>query len=476
MTAQTADPPRHGRATTRRHVNVLLISTYELGRQPFGLASPAAWLRRPGTSVCCLDLSVEQFSDDAVRAADLVAFYIPMHMATRMAVRALVRVREVNPRAHICFYGLYAMANADYLRKLGVDTVLGGEFEAGLVRLVERLATSGNGQVHMLPQVEPLVSLDRQTFKIPDRSGLPDPRQYAHLVAADGRHLTVGYVEASRGCKHHCRHCPIVPVYHGRFRIVQRDVVLADIRQQVAAGAQHITFGDPDFFNGPGHAVPLVTELHREFPDLTYDVTIKVEHLLKQMQHLDTLRETGCLFVTSAVESFDERVLRIFEKHHSKTDLETVLERFREIDLTLVPTFVAFTPWLTLEGYRSFLSEIVRLELVDHVPPIQYAIRLLIPPESRLLELPEVQDLVEMLDEEQLCYRWRNPDPRVDKLQVDLERLIQECLRRKGSRRETFRHIWERAFRNDVGQLATRCPAPSGASRFIPYLTEPWYC
>ena len=38
-------------------VRVALISTYEMGRQPFGLASPAAWLRRAGAQVTALDLS-----------------------------------------------------------------------------------------------------------------------------------------------------------------------------------------------------------------------------------------------------------------------------------------------------------------------------------------------------------------------------------------------------------------------------------
>ena len=109
----------------------------------------------------------------------------------------------------------------------------------------------------------------------------------------------MGYTEATRGCKHLCRHCPVVPVYRGAFRIVQQDVVLEDIRQQVAAGAEHITFGDPDFFNGPGHAIPIVEALHREWPALTYDVTIKMEHLLKHRELLPVLKATGCLFVTS---------------------------------------------------------------------------------------------------------------------------------------------------------------------------------
>src|SRR5215472_9107484 len=303
-------------------MRIVLISTYELGRQPFGLASPAAWLRATGASVSCVDLSREPLPEDVVRAADLVAFYAPV--------------------------------NETYLRGLGVETILGGEFEEGLRSLAERL--SGNPGAGKNGQHEPFdalsasqgkltISLARQTFITPDRAGMVALDKYARVVMPSGETRTAGYTEASRGCKHLCRHCPIVPVYNGVFRIVDREVVMADIRQQVAAGARHITLGDPDFFNGIGHAIPLVEELHREFPGVTYDVTIKVEHLLKHSDCLATLRDTGCLFVTSAVESVDDAVLERLAKNHTRADFLRVVAMFRETGLTLQPTFVPFTPW-----------------------------------------------------------------------------------------------------------------------------------
>jgi radical SAM superfamily enzyme YgiQ (UPF0313 family) len=271
-------------------LKVLLISTYELGRQPFGLASPAAWLRADGFYTTSLDLSRQSLDEEAVRTASLIAFYLPMHTATRIAVRALERVRKLNPSAHLCGFGLYAPVNAGLLRRLGVGTILGGEFEQGLLSLVRRLEAGAPGPG--LPQVEPEISLARQNFLVPYRDDLPPLEKYAHLTLPDDSTRVVGYTEASRGCKHLCRHCPIVPVYSGTFRIVQREVVLEDICRQVAAGAQHITFGDPDFFNGVGHSMQIVEALHREHPGLSYDVTIKVEHLLKHAGRLPTLRET----------------------------------------------------------------------------------------------------------------------------------------------------------------------------------------
>src|SRR5260221_7977588 len=254
-----------------------------------------------------------------------------MHTATRLTLELLEPIRKSNPQAHLCAYGLYAPLAAESLRAHGVESLLGGEFEQALVDLAEHLSgLSASPQIHPL---DSNVSLARLRFVTPDRSDLPALNNYAHLVMPEGEHRLVGYTEASRGCKHVCRHCPIVPVYNGVFRIVDRETVLADIRQQVKAGAQHITFGDPDFFNGVGHAVPLVEALHREFPELTYDVTIKVEHLRENEQLLKTLRETGCLFIVSAVESLDNAILEKLQKGHSRDDFFGVVEECRRAGL-----------------------------------------------------------------------------------------------------------------------------------------------
>jgi radical SAM superfamily enzyme YgiQ (UPF0313 family) len=457
-------------------MKTVLISTYELGRQPFGLASPAAWLRAAGADVACLDLSREPLGKDVVRAADLIAFYVPMHTATRLAAALVPAVRELNPRAHLCFYGLYAPVNETYLRRLGVQTILGGEFEAGLASLASRLA--GCATTH--PQTERVISLDRLQFRIPDRTGMVPLEKYARLTLPGGESRTVGYTEASRGCKHLCRHCPVVPVYNGVFRVVDRDVVLEDIRRQVAAGAQHITLGDPDFFNGIGHAMPIVEALHREFPRLTYDVTIKIEHLLKHRECLPKLRDTGCLFVTSAVESVDDAVLARLEKNHTRGDFLKTVELFREAGLTLQATFVAFTPWTTLESYGELIDLVGENDLIENVAPIQFAIRLLIPAGSRLLELPEVCDLAGSFDEAALVHPWKHPDPRVDRLCAELQEIVHSGEKMGRSRARIFERIAQAAHaaagRNGAGESSLAAQPILASRATIPYLTEPWYC
>jgi len=444
-------------------LRVLLVSTYELGRQPFGLASPAAWLRDAGCKVTCVDLACSFLPRGAIHEANLAAFYLPMNTATRLAVPVIRKLRAQNPNVHLCCYGLYAPMNEAYLRELGVHTVLGGEFEQGLRDLAARLQNHDRG-----PQREPLISLGRQAFVTPDRSGLPALGRYAKLLA-NGEEKLVGYTEASRGCKHLCRHCPIVPVYNGAFRVIEREVVLDDIRQQVAAGAEHITFGDADFFNGPGHAAAIVEALHAEYPAITYDITIKIEHLLRHQDLLPALKRTGCLFVTSAVESIDDAVLEKLAKGHTRADFVEVVGIMREVGITLAPTFVTFTPWTTRRGYRELLQLLVDLDLVENVGPIQLAIRLLIPAGSLLLELPDIREIIGPFDRTALSYQWRHSDPEVDRLCSQAQSLILREERRKAARTEIFQGIWGLAH-------GSRPDFHLPARATIPYLNEPWYC
>ena len=443
----------------------LLISTYEMGRQPFGLASPAAFLSAAGWDVVCADVAKEKLPDAAIASADLVGFHLPMHTATRLAAPVVSRVRRANPSARICAYGLYAPLNANWLRSLGVEAIFGGEFEADLTNWADN-APAGSSERPVEARVP------RVHFLVPDRRGLPPLSRYATLQLPNGERRTVAYTEATRGCKHLCRHCPVVPVYNGQFRIVPSDIVLADIEAQVAAGARHVTFGDPDFLNGPTHALRVVDALHAAHPEITYDVTIKVEHLLKHRDVLPRLVDTGCLFVTSAVESIDDRVLAILDKGHTRRDFAAATELCRTVGLTLVPTFVAFHPWLTLDGYCDLLDTLDALGLIDHVAPIQLAIRLLVPEGSRLLTTPEMAPFIGGFDEKTLTYRWTHPDARVDALQREVGAIVGARL--NAGRADVFAEISKLAHDRAGQPIADSRPARDRAT--VPYLNEPWYC
>ena len=158
----------------------------------------------------------------------------------------------------------------------------------------------------------------------------------------NGEQVLAGYTETTRGCKHTCLHCPVTPIYHGRFFAIPAEIVLADIRAQTAKGVRHITFGDPDFFNGPTHALRITRALHAEFPNMTFDATIKIEHLLKHRHLLPELRELGCAFIVSAVEFFNDDVLRHLDKGHTSAQVAETFDLMEHVGIPSTPISDAF--------------------------------------------------------------------------------------------------------------------------------------
>ena len=404
---------------------ILLISCYELGHQPIGLAQPMGFLESEGYSPVSLDLAVQELDNQAIQRASFIGISVPMHTALTLGLHLAKHIRHLVPDTHICFYGLYASLNAQYLLEETADSVIGGEYEIPLMNLLARLEqnhldsdqdrrsaqlpTSSDPPSPLLgitgvsvreSLVPPLIMHHRwstdpkekgknttRLFPSPSRRTLPSLDHYAKLEYRGSQQL-LGYVEASRGCLHKCLHCPIVPVYKGRFFLTPEQVVLDDIRQQVEMGAVHITFGDADFLNGPKHSLNILRTMHREFPHLTFDVTTKIEHIL---QHRDVFQEfamLGCLFIISAVESFSNYVLHHLVKGHTREDIFTALTILRKSDITLRPSLVAFTPWTSLDDYIDMLDLVEAHDLIHAVDPVQYSVRLLVPPGSALLNPP----------------------------------------------------------------------------------------
>jgi radical SAM superfamily enzyme YgiQ (UPF0313 family) len=458
----------------RSHGSILLISCYELGHQPLSIALPAGFLERAGFLPDVMDISVEDFDPEKVARAEFIGIAVPMHTALRLGVRVAERIKEINPSCHVCFYGLYASLNAEYLLEHHVDSCLGGEYEKPLVDLVVSLDA---GATESVPGVSrrgslALPVLEKLPFATPSRSALPLLSAYAKLDEG-GEHRTAGYTEASRGCLHLCTHCPIPPVYNGRFFILPQEVVLEDIRGQVQAGATHISFGDPDFLNGPNHSLNVVRAMHAEFPSLTFDFTAKVEHLLTRGDGLPEFAESGCLFIITAVESLSDRVLTILDKQHSREDVVKALQLVRDVGIAPRPTWVTFTPWTTRDDFLDVLDFVEENGYIDNIDPVQYSVRLLIPPGSWLADHPDTLPYRGDLDEAAFTYRWNHPDSEMDRLQKEVAKLVAEDADNEADAAATFYRIKELAH----GRDPTGVTCLLGDDREIaPRLTEPWFC
>jgi radical SAM superfamily enzyme YgiQ (UPF0313 family) len=454
-------------------VRVLLISTYELGHQPLHVASPAAALRRAGHEVRCLDLSVQPWDPEAVEWTQAVAFSVPMHTAMRLALSAGRRVRGDHPGLPICFYGLYATVSRELVARDLAAWMIAGEYEPALIAWVHELTTPQAGAA---ADDRPIIHLQRGSFDPPARELLPGLESYARL-AVNGEERLVGYVEASHGCVHRCRHCPVPAVYDGRIRIVQAETVLEDVERLVGMGARHVTFGDPDFLNGWRHSLEIVRAVHKRFPELTFDCTTKVEHVLERAGVWEEMAASGCLFIVCALESVNDEILVRLDKGHTTAEAVLAIKLLREHGIEVRPSFMPFTPWTTPRDVLEIIDFVAAHDLVANVDPVQLTIRLLVPEGSLLLNLPELREHLGPYEPERLSYPWRSADPAADELQGRLNALVQQSAAAQEPAGLTFARI-RAAVREATGEPAVPEPEPIllGSSEDRPRLTEPWFC
>jgi radical SAM superfamily enzyme YgiQ (UPF0313 family) len=431
------------------HVRVLLVATYELGHQPANLAAPAARLRARGHDVRVLDTSVDPWDPALVDWADRVAFSVPMHTATRLA-RELAR----GITKPTCCYGLYAAMCDDV-----ADVVIAGEYEDALVAWADGEAPG------------PIVQLGRPRHAPmdarPARDLLPPLDRYVRLAVGDELRL-VGSVEASRGCAHRCRHCPVPVVYNGRVRLANDDETLSDVAQLVERGARHLTFGDPDFLNAPQHSMRIVRAVHERYPDLTFDCTTKVEHVLRYRELLPELARAGCLFVVSAFESLNDAILERLDKGHTAADAARAVHLLRDHGIDVRPSFLPFTPWTTRDDLVTLVEFVADHDLVGSVDPVQYTIRLLLPAGSLLLEHPDLAPHLGGWDDERLTFTWTPAQPDMDDLQRQLALLVEQSVGRGDPISTTYACV-----RSAIGVEAVDV---SSAPIDRPRLTESWFC
>jgi radical SAM superfamily enzyme YgiQ (UPF0313 family) len=459
-------PPRSGVC------DIVLVSCYELGHEPLGVLTPAGVLDRAGYRARVLDVAVSDFDPAQVKNERLIAISTPMHTALRLGVRVAAHVRQINPDAHICFFGLYAGLHAPWLLPDLADTCLGAEFEGDLLDLVATIARDGETiprAVRLATTPRPAARTKQRALDLAPRRSASDHGRYVRL-AIDGAERETGYVSATRGCKHTCRHCPIPAAYEGSFYALPVDDVLRDIDAAIALGARHITFADADFLNGPTHALRVSREHHRRHPDVTFDYTAKIEHLLRLPDVVDELQSLGNIFVVSAVESFNDDVLRRLHKGHTADQALEVFRAFERRGLTLRPSLVPFTPWETRESLAALFSVVANEGLADRIDSVQYSIRLLVPAGSLLMRDPDTAACFGPFDPARFTHGWAHPDPAMDAIQRQLAAISDEASRVQAPVEETFLRM--AAVVSPSLLLSIRKQGHDS----VPRLTEDWFC
>jgi radical SAM superfamily enzyme YgiQ (UPF0313 family) len=414
-----------------RQFEILVLSAFEGGFQPCTAMTAASALIEAGFEVSVADTYLDPLPEERLLEADLVAISLPLFDSLRSGADLAKRVRQLNPRAHIAFFGTYATINTHRLLECYGDSCIMGEWEDPLTALATQLSSNGSAPaLEALPGIvqagtppgasKPFPQVRNHRFRVPDRRLVPPPQRYpqAHVWKLCGGRPVVGNTEVTRGCHHRCLYCSVVPVYDGRTLLVPEEVVISDVENLVAQGIGHLTFLDAEFLTARLHGVKVLRALHERFPDLTYDFTTRVDHIVENQESIREMARLGVRFITSALEFPSQKVLDALKKGLLVEQIEAGIAVLRTSGIALNPTFILFNPWVTLEDILAFDGFVDKNGLADVIDPVQYETRLHIYKGSPLLQLDSIRSLA--LTEHEFHFEWKHPDPRVEELYLEV--------------------------------------------------------
>ena len=410
------------------YAKVALISTFEGGFQPVSLATSAGILKENHIDFTVLDTYVDGFDPDKFHTQEFVGISVPLFDSLMSGISAARKIRAVNKKAHICFFGQYAMLNMKRLVPDEADSCIYGEWEEQLPALINFLGDSGINGSDPLPDnlksvyicgrsapAKGYFPVRRKNIRIL-RDNLPPLHKYPQqqIDKLVGRKTVSGATEIVRGCHHKCLYCSVYAAYDGRSIPFKSDHVFEDVKNLVNFGMNHLTFLDADFFSLGKYGGSILKNLNKLYPDLTFDFTTRVDHILENAEFFKELANCNLSFVTTALEFPGEQVLNAVGKNISIDQIETAIRLLRSLNIEINPTFIMFNPWMKMSDVIHFKKFVDRNNLEKTIDPIQYETRLHLYKSSPLLKSPALKGIE--LEEKEFHYEWKHPDPAVDEL------------------------------------------------------------
>jgi len=392
---------------------IAVVSAFEARLQPVLAASAAGALRTAGGQVTAWDADVFP-ADFPGGDFDLVLISVPSFEGIERGADLAGQFKIAGaPRVLMC--GQYAWLNARALAGV-TDGVLADEPEGVTGQLLDYARGQvAAGEVNGVftgsgVRTRPKRRTARD-WQVPARDLLQPIGSYPEH---DTKFGLLGNIEATRGCHHKCSYCAVFAAYGVAAIPIEPGMVLADAAQLAAQGARHFAFVDAEFFNTRRHALQVIQAAAEQLGPVTFELTTRFDHILEFEAEINQMTEFGLKVITSALEFPSERVLQVFDKGIDVPGIKKAIRAAKAAGVELRPTFITFTPWVTMaeiQALDEFMDETGIADWVDHTAR---QTRLLLFKGSPLLGTPWL-DGIELTDRG-FYYDWKHPDPAVDGL------------------------------------------------------------
>jgi len=220
-----------------------------------------------------------------------------------------------------------------------VDYVVAGEGEYAFAELVERLATAqgGDGIPGVFFERNGEVIGARQEGFI-DLSALPDlPFELVDVERYITKRPELGVdrhfeICTSRGCPHRCGFCYIESVHDRRWRGMDADAVVDNIKTLVQRFAlECVSFREDNFFVSRTRVERMARRLIEEHAGVKWAASSRIDYFAEYSpEFVDLLRQSGCVLLTFGVESGAQRVLDFVHKDIRVDQVEKVARLVRD--------------------------------------------------------------------------------------------------------------------------------------------------
>lgn len=336
-------------------MRIALIATpfplQEAPSPPLGLCYVAAVFREAGAEVTILDYIVEGYSKESL-ARKLDEFQpdavgiSSVTMNFKTAARIIQDVKAYNPNLITLFGGPHVTfdAPATLKRYPEVDIIALGESELTIRELVPVLKDRSKWKdVEGIAFMEngTLVNNGRRKF-IKELDTIPLP---ARDLLPVSRYLALGFpvsIITSRGCPYRCIFCQGTRMVGHKIRYRETMAIADEIERILALGFPRINIAD-DFFTSSRKQVKLLCdEIKRRNLKFGWSAFARVNSVSHEL--LETMMDAGCDAISFGIESGNQEMLDLVEKHIKLDQVRKAVKICKEVGMYVFASFIVGLP------------------------------------------------------------------------------------------------------------------------------------
>lgn len=377
--------------------NYIPNSERKVCTQPLGLAYVAGAVRDAGYEVKIIDATVEGYENESPARNGFIRYglsvddieekirtYAP-HVVGVGCIQSLQLyeayevfeiIRKINAKIITVFGG--AHASAMYTKEIqnpAIDYIVVGEGELSFVNLLDCLNNriSNNRALPGVAYLKNSKIIFTPGPRIKNLDLLPKPawdllpmdlynKQGASASSYGNGNIAI--LQTSRGCPHHCLHCPKNVVFGETYRVRSIPKVIEDIQYlHDAFGIQEICLEDSNFTIHKKRVMDFCRAMQGSHAHIRFSLPHGIEVQTLDEEMLKAMWSAGFYALHLSIESANEIVKRTQDKRLNSDRMMDIIAMAKTIGYKITGYFMVGFPEETLEDVQMTIDYAEKLHL-----------------------------------------------------------------------------------------------------------------